>query len=135
MEGQHSLLQAKFLKEQVNKFKAKILVIDANGIGTSVVDQLVLDLDDGNPPYSVVNDDRYDKYKMDNSIPMVFALKSQNKETKESDMINNFMQVFNKLDVGLLKVQHEGIKDLEKKLKRKIKDSEEMARSQEPYLL
>jgi hypothetical protein len=135
MEGQHSQLQAKFLKEKVKVFKAKVLVIDANGLGVAVVDQLVLDLDDGNPPYSVINDDRYDKYKLENSIPMVFALKSQNKETRESDMINHFMQVFAKLDIGLLKTHHEGIKDWEKKNKHKIKDSEERALVEIPYLL
>jgi hypothetical protein len=135
MEGQHSLLQAKFLKEKVKQYKAKILVIDANGLGVSVVDQLVLDLDDGNPPYSVVNDDRYDRYKMENSIPMVFALKSQNKETRESDMINHFMQVFSKMDIGLLKTAHEGLKDWEKKHKRKIKDSEERSNIEIPYIL
>ena len=70
------------LKEKVNEFKARILVIDANGIGSGVVDQLVMDLDDGNPPYSVVNDERYDKYKTPDSIPMVFALKAQNTDTK-----------------------------------------------------
>jgi len=135
MEGQHSLLQAKFLKQKVKEFKARILVIDANGLGVSVVDQLVLDLNDGNPPYSVVNDPDYDKYKLNNSISMVFALKAQNKETKNSDMINHFMQVFNKLDVGLLKTEYEGIKSLEKKLKHKIKDSEELANAQIPYVL
>lgn len=135
MEGQHSLLQAKFLKEKVRQFKARILVIDANGLGVSVVDQLVLDLDDGNPPYSVVNDDRYDKYKLENSIPMVFALKSQNKETRESEMLNHFMQVFAKIDIGLLKVPHEGIKDWEKKNKHKIKDTDERVLVEIPYLL
>jgi hypothetical protein len=135
MEGQHSLLQAKFLKEKVKIFKAKVLVIDANGLGVAVVDQLVLDLDDGNPPYSVINDDRYDKYKLDNSIPMVFALKSQNKETRESDMINHFMQVFAKIDIGLLKTSHEGIKDWEKKNKHKIKDSDERVLVEIPYML
>ena len=135
MEGQHSLLQAKFLKQKVREFKARILVIDNNGLGVSVTDQLVLDLNDGNPPYSVVNDSDYDKYKLNNSIPMVFALKAQNKETKNSDMINHFMQVFNKLDIGLLKTEHEGIKSLEKKLKHKIKDSEELSNAQIPYIL
>ena len=45
------------------------------------------------------------------------------------------MQVFNKLDIHLLKTQHEGIKDIEKKLKHKIKDSEELANLQIPYIL
>jgi hypothetical protein len=135
MEGQHSTLQAKFLKEKVKEYKARILVIDNNGLGVAVTDSLVLDLDDGNPPYSVVNDDRYDKYKLVNSIPMVFALKSQNKETKESDMVNHFMQVFNRLDINLLKSKNEGIKELEKKYKHKIKESEELIRLEIPYLL
>lgn len=135
MEGQHSLLQAKFLKQKVKEFKARILVIDNNGLGVSVTDQLVLDIDDGNPPYSVVNDTEYDKYKLPNSIPMVYALKSQNKETRNSDMINHLMQVFNKLDIHLLKTPHEGIKDIEKKIKHKIKDGEELANLQIPYTL
>lgn len=134
-EGQHSTLQAKFLKEKVKEYNAKILVIDANGLGVAVVDQLVLDLDDGNPPYSVVNDERYDKYKLPTSIPMVFALKSQNKETRESDMVNNFMQIFAKMDIGLLKTPNEGLKDMEKKLRHKIKDSEEIANYQLPYIV
>ncbi len=135
MEGQHSLLQAKFLKQKVKEFKARILVIDNNGLGVSVTDNLVLDLNDGNPPYSVVNDNEYDKYKLPESIPMVFALKSQNKETRNSDMINHFMQVFNKMDIGLLKSPHEGLKEIEKKVKHKIKDSDEIANIQIPYLL
>lgn len=135
MEGQHSLLQAKFLKQKVKEFKARILTIDNNGLGVSVTDQLVLDLNDGNPPYSVVNDSEYDKYKLENSIPMVFALKAQNKETKNSDMINHFMQVFNKMDIGLLKSPYEGVKELEKKYKHKLKDSEELANAEIPYIL
>ena len=134
-EGEHSLLQAKFLKQKVKEFKPKILVIDNNGLGVAVTDNLVLDLDDGNPPYAVINDSEYDKYKTEFSIPMVYALKSQNKETKNSDMINHFMQVFNKLDIGLLKNMHDGIKDIENKLKHKIKDSEELANAQIPYVL
>ena len=135
MEGTHPLIQAKFLKSKVKDFNAKILVIDSNGVGSAVTDQLILDLDDGNPPYSVVNDSDYDKYKQPNSIPMVFSLKAQNKETKNSDMINHFMTVFNKLDVNLLINENNGIKELEKLYKRKIKDSEEIANLQIPYIL
>lgn len=138
MEGQHDTWQAKFLKQKVKEYKACILIIDANGIGSGVVDQLVLDLNDGNPPYKVVNDkdNIWTKYQTEDAIPMVFALKSQNKETKNSDMINNFMKVFNKLDIELLKTPYEGIKELEKKSKKKFKeDSEEIALAEIPYLL
>ena len=135
MEGTHPLVQAKFLKSKVKDFNAKILIIDSNGVGSAVTDQLILDLDDGNPPYSVVNDSDYDKYKQPNSIPMVFSLKAQNKETRNSDMINHFMTVFNKLDVNLLINESNGLKELEKKYKRKIRESEEIATLQIPYIL
>lgn len=135
MEGAHYLYQAKYLKEQVRKFKPFLLVIDANSYGTGVVDNLVLDLDDGNPPYSVVNDERYDKYKCPDSIPMVYALKSQNKDTKDSDMITHFMTVFNKGGISLLKSPYEGLKELKKKLKIKEMDTERDAELIIPYIL
>jgi hypothetical protein len=133
MEGTHDLLQAKFLKEKVREFKAKILVVDANGLGSGVVDNLVLKIDD-NPPYKVINDERYDKYAQSDSIPILFALKSQNRDTKDSDMVNNFMKLFNKKGVRLLKSSHEGLKELEKKMKRRIKDSEEQVQLELPYV-
>jgi len=138
MEGQHDTWQAKFLKEKVKEYKASILIIDANGIGSGVVDQLVLDLNDGNPPYKVINDtdNQWTKYETPDAIPMVYALKSQRKETKNSDMINNIMKIFNKLDIELLKTPNEGIKELEKKNRKKFKnDSEEIAIAEIPYVL
>lgn len=137
-EGQHDTWQAKFLKQKVKEFNARILIVDANGIGSGVVDQLVLDLDDGNPAYKVVNDEKglWRRYESPDSIPIVFALKAQNKETKNSDMINNLMKVFNKVDLCLLKSPHEGLKDLEKKYKKKFKDeeSEMIVSLSEPYV-
>ncbi len=138
MEGQHDTWQAKFLKEKVKEYKASILVIDANGIGSGVVDQLVLDLNDGNPSYKVVNDidNQWSKYHTEDAVPMVYALKAQRKETRNSDMINNIMKVFNKFDIELLKTPNEGIKELEKKNKKKFKnDSEEIANAEIPYIL
>lgn len=139
MEGQHDQWQAKFLKQKVKEFNATVLITDANGIGSGVVDFLILDLDDGNPPYKVINDENgnWKKYESDDGIPMVFALKAQNKDTKNSDMINHFMKTFAKLDVGLLKSPHDGIREIEKKQKKKFKDddSEEQALAELPYIL
>jgi hypothetical protein len=45
------------------------------------------------------------------------------------------MKLFNKKGVRLLKSPHEGIKDLETKMKRKIKDSNERATFEVPYIL
>ena len=135
MEGTHETIQAKFIKQKVIEFKATIVVIDANGLGSGCVDQLVLRLDDDNPPYAVVNNDKYDKYKQPDSIPILFALKAQEKETKNGDMINRFMAMMNKIDVGLLCDENNGIKALEHSYKRKIKDSDEIAELQIPYIL
>lgn len=134
MEGTHDTIQAKFIKQKVKEFKPRMVVIDANGLGSGVVDQLVLRLDDGNPPYLVVNNDKYDRYKQDDSLPILFALKAQEKETKNEDMVNRFMNMFNKIDVNLLCNPNSGIKALEKKYKRKIKDSEEISNLQLPYV-
>lgn len=90
-EGSHFREQAMFLKQKVNDFRARILVCDANGLGQGLIDQLVLEID-SNPPYEVVNDDRYKKFKTANSVPMVYALKSQQKETKDSDINNLFIR-------------------------------------------
>ena len=133
-EGTHDTVQAKFLKQKVKEFKPRILVVDANGVGSGVIDQLVLRLDDGEPPYSVVNNKEYDKYKQPDSVPLIFALKAQEKETKNSDMINRFMTMMNKIDVGLLVNENEGLKAIEAKQKKRIKDSEEIAKIQLPYL-
>lgn len=90
-EGTHFREQAMFLKQKVNDFRARVLVIDGNGLGTGLVDNLVLEID-SNPPYEVINDDRYAKYKTANSIPMIFIVKSQTKETNASDIHSLFMR-------------------------------------------
>ena len=95
-------------------------------------------MDDGNPPYKVVNDEKkqWKKYEQPDGIPMVFALKASNKETRNSDMINHFMKIFNKIDVGLLVQPHEGIKHIEKKRRKKFSDdeSEEQVIAEIPYI-
>lgn len=90
-EGTHFREQALFLKKKVNDFRARILVIDGNGLGTGLIDQLVLEIDE-NPPYEVVNDDRYNKFKTANSIPMIFVIKSQQSGMKDSQMNSLFMR-------------------------------------------
>lgn len=139
MEGQHDTWQAKFLKQKVKEFNASVLIIDANGLGSGVVDACLLDLGDGNPPYKVVNDEtgNYKKFESPDGIPIIFAMKSHNKDTKNGDMINHFMKTFAKMDIGLLKNPHEGIREIEKKQKKKFKDedSEDQSLAEVPYIL
>src|SRR5699024_8839955 len=84
------------------EFKASILVVDSNGLGKGVVDYLVTEIDE-NPPYSVVNDDRYNGYRTPESIPMLFLVSSQAKETKNADIVNRFMTSVKIGDIKLLK--------------------------------
>lgn len=102
MQGTHFLNQALFLKQKVKEYNARILCIDANGMGWGLVDYLTTEIDD-NPPYSVVNDDSYSEYKMPNSIPMIFAVSSQSKGTKNSNIINHFMSVVSNNGIKMLK--------------------------------
>ncbi len=135
MIGEHDTKQALFLKEKVKLFKPSVLVIDANGLGTGVVDQLVLDLNDGNPPYAVLNDKDYEQYHLPDSIPMVYALKSQNKETPDGQMNGNIMKVFNKLGINLLSTPNEGLLELKRRKKINMKDSEAVADAEIPFYL
>lgn len=102
MEGSHFKKQALFLKQKVNEFKASMLVVDSNGLGKGVVDYLVTEIDE-NPPYSVVNDDRYKAYRTSDSIPMLFLVSSQARETKNADIVNRFMISIKTGDIKLLK--------------------------------
>lgn len=101
MEGAHFEQQAKFLKQKVKDYSATILCVDINGMGWGLVDYLTSEIDD-NPPYSIVNNSDYDKYKKANSIPMIFAVNASSKETKNSNIINHFMSVIVSNDVKLL---------------------------------
>lgn len=100
-EGTHFQEQAKFLKQKVNDFKASILVVDTNGLGAGLVDFLVTEVDH-NPPYSVVNDDRYNAFKTPNSVPMIFAVNSSSRETKASDIHNLFVNLVSNHKVKML---------------------------------
>lgn len=101
-EGTHYHEQALFLKQKVVEYNASILVIDHNGIGSAVTDILVTEIDE-NPPYSVVNDDSYLKYKKPNSIPMLFTISSNKRDTRNSDIVNIFMSTIANHGVKLLK--------------------------------
>ena len=101
-EGSHFKNQAIFLKQKVEEFKASVLCVDSNGLGKGVVDYLVTEIDE-NPPYSVINDDRYNSYKTADSIPMLFLVSSQAKETKNADIVNRFMISMKNGEIRMLK--------------------------------
>ena len=91
-EGEHFEEQALQIKQLRDDYDAKVIVIDANGNGVGLVDFLVkpsiqkMVAEDGDeiretlvqiaPPLEVINDDRYDQYKTDDSIPCLYNLKA-----------------------------------------------------------
>lgn len=118
--------QSIYIKELVDKFKASMVVIDGNGLGRGLLDYLVKE--DKYPSYSIVNDDgTYAKYKMPNSLPLIFNIMSNTKETSASNIHNNFMTVISNHDLKLL-VSEQQIKD-----KFKTKDAEKVAELIPPY--
>ncbi|OME53990.1 DNA-packaging protein [Paenibacillus odorifer] len=127
-EGSHFREQALFLKQKVNDFRARILVVDANGLGQGLIDQLILEID-SNPPYEVVNDERYTKFKTSNSVPMIFAVKSQTKDTNSSDIHNLFIQWMANNQVKFLESESQA------KAKMKNKDVEKLAELLRPHLM
>jgi hypothetical protein len=129
-EGTHFKEQSLFLKKKVEDFRAKVLIVDSNGLGSGCVDFLVLETGDY-PPYSVINDERYDKYKTDKSIPILYCIKAQNKETKNSDMINHFMNVIENHRLNILVPEAIGMKEFSGKKKT---ENEELMKLTLPYL-
>lgn len=122
----HFNYQSIYVKELVDKFNASMVVIDANGLGSGLVDYLVQE--DKFPSYSVVNDDTYEKYKQPNSLPLVFNVKSNTKETNSSDIHNHFMTAISNHDLKLL-VSENTIKE-----KTKEEDYEKLGEKLMPHV-
>lgn len=118
--------QSIYIKELVEKFNASMVVVDGNGLGRGLIDYLVKE--DRYPSYSVVNDDSYDKYKMPNSLPLIFNVMSNTKETSASNIHNNFMTVIANHDLKLL-ISENTIKE-----KSKSKDYEKLGEKLAPYV-
>lgn len=100
-EGTNFKNQAKFIKRMVNKFRARMVVIDNNGLGVGLTDFLIDEVDE-NPRYSVVNDERYNKYKTDDSVPIIFAIKSQMKGMKATVIHDVFVNYVNSKKIKML---------------------------------
>lgn len=96
-ESEHFETQSLYIKELVDRYNAKMLIVDGNGAGVGLVDYLVkpthmITSSDYYPPYSVVNDSRYDSFKTDESIPKLYVIKG-NKELNNSIIMNVVTQM------------------------------------------
>lgn len=135
-EGTHFLEQALFIKKKVNDFKARMVVVDSNGVGKGLVDILVTECD-ANPAYQVVNDERYDKYKTENSIPILYALASNTKENKASDIHNVFVNMIANHKVKMLHSESDAkvALDSDNRKNKREKDSESKSKALLPFAL
>jgi len=123
----HFESQSVYIKELVDKYSASMVVVDGNGLGRGLLDYLVKE--DKYPSYSVTNDDgTYEKYKVPNSLPLIFNVMSNTKETKASNIHNNFMAVIANHDLKLL------VSDAIIKEKSREKDYEKLAEKLMPHV-
>lgn len=130
-DGTHFNEQAKYIKKMAVKYRARVVIVDSNGLGVGLIDQLVTDNVDDNPPWSVTNDDRYLKYKTESSIPMLYAMKSQSKEMRSSDIHNVFMNVIANHKLKILHSESHARASFEKSRK----SAEQIASELRPYIM
>lgn len=126
-KNMHFENQSDYIKSLVEKYSASMIVIDANGLGSGLVDFLIKPSRNGKyPPYSVVNDSDYDKNKTIDSIPIIFNVKSSTKETKASNIYNHFMVAIANHELNLL--------ISEKDVTNNKKDNEELGYQLPPHI-
>lgn len=86
--------QACLVKRIQQQFNAKMVIVDTNGLGNGLRDELLrpnVDVQTGDTylPWDAVNGEIRSEYR--EAIPMLYALNSQNKdETKKDGRINNY---------------------------------------------
>ena len=87
-------IQARDLKEIIELFQPKEVVVDTNGLGNGLRDELLrpnVDVQTGETylPWDAINGEIRSEYR--EAIPILYALNSQNKdETKKDGRINNY---------------------------------------------
>lgn len=88
-EGMHFKEQAQRIKQAYLSFNPRAVVVDANGLGAGLVDYLVdtqIDANTGQklPSFAVINDDRYDHLKKEDSEEVLYNIKAN--ANSNSDM-------------------------------------------------
>lgn len=85
--GEHFELQSIRLKKLVFHYNARMLIVDANGLGVGLVDFLIKENinDQGElfVPFNVTNDDDYNKYKTDKSLPLLYNVKANSSNASQ----------------------------------------------------
>lgn len=113
--------QACLVKKVQRQYNAKIVVVDTNGLGNGLRDELLkpqVDMSDGvqYPAWDTVNGDIKSEYR--NALPLVYALNSQSTdETKKAGRINsyaiiNFIDCVDSQKIRLLEERKDNMVDI-----------------------
>jgi len=98
-ENRHFLEQSIEIKKKVADFNARQVILDGTGLGVGIIDFLVIENEDPKtgiiyPPLSVSNDDNYDAFNKDSSIPLLHVIKPSD-EVNSQIYINCLTQFSN----------------------------------------
>jgi hypothetical protein len=98
------------------EYEDTILVIDANGYGMSIRDELMKDLGDGIPPFAPINDP---EGKLNDQIEAgamrtMYCMKANTVENPEADMVVYYESEFQHGRVRLLIGENEGLEEYKK---------------------
>lgn len=124
---------ARIIKDYAKRYKAHEVIIDANGLGVYVRDELMYDLEDGNPPYAVKNDKdgKLDEKTLPGAVEILYALKASTAEDAETLTIPNAQVEFEHGRVRLLVDENVGVDEYKKA--HRIKDDIYDTKIASPY--
>lgn len=102
-------------------YQDTILVIDANGYGMSIRDELMKDLGDGIPPFAPINDaeGKLSDLIEPGAMQTMYCLKANTTENPEADMVTYFEAEFQHGRVRLLIGENEGLEEYKKHVRAK----------------
>lgn len=113
---------ANFMPPQDDKYyEDTLLVIDANGYGMAVRDELMKDLGDGIPPFAPVNDPdgKLSDLIEPGAMKTMYCMKANTVENPEADMVVYFESEFQHGRVRLLIGENEGLEAYKQKVRAK----------------
>ena len=103
------------------EYQDTILVIDANGYGMSVRDELMKDLGDGIPPFAPINDPegKLNDQLEPGAMKTMYCMKSNTVDNPEADMVVYYESEFQHGRVRLLIGENEGLEEYKKHIRAK----------------
>ncbi|MHC1722458.1 MAG: hypothetical protein AB9836_04535 [Aminipila sp.] len=132
-EGAEHTAQAKHVKQiyanfcppqDDNDYEDTIFVVDANGYGMALRDELMKNLHDGIPPFAPKNDDRLEAQVQPGAARIMYCMKADTATDPESEMVIYYESEFEHGRVRLLVDSKEGLEKFKKKHKIHNDDSD-----------